>query len=157
MRTTIARPALAVAAGLALAGALAGCAAETPTETPSTETDTGTTPETSTPDTGADTGSTGTYADGTYSESGQYQSPNGTETIDVTLTVAGGNVTDVQIGTNPTNPNTEFYQGEFAGGIAEQIVGKSLDSISVSKVAGSSLTSGGFMKALEAIKADASS
>lgn len=157
MRTIVhARPAFAVAAGLTLVGALAGCAADTagPATTPSTEPDVAETPAPTTPDEGT---ATGAYADGTYTETGQYQSPNGTETVDVTLTIADGAVTAVEIGTHPTNPNTEHYQGEFAGGIAGVIVGQDLDSISVSKVAGSSLTSGGFMQALDAIKADASS
>lgn len=157
MRTIVtARPVFAVAAGLTLVGALAGCAADTTEPAPSatTEPDVAETPDATTPDGGA---STGAYADGTYTETGQYQSPNGTETVDVTLTLAGGVVTAVEIGTHPSNPNTEHYQGEFAGGIAAVIVGQDLDSVSVSKVAGSSLTSGGFMQALDAIKADASS
>jgi len=156
MRTIIqARPAIAVAAGLTLVGALAGCAAETPAPTATTEPDASTTEPSASAE--APTDSTGAYADGSYTETGQYQSPNGTETVDVTLTLADGVVTAVEIGTHPSNPNTEHYQGEFAGGIAAEIVGKSIDDISVSKVAGSSLTSGGFMQALEAIMADASS
>jgi len=155
MRSIItARPTIAVAAGLTLVGALAGCAAQTPSPTPTTEPDSGASSEPTTP-TESDTGATGGYADGSYTETGQYQSPNGTETVDVTLTLADGVVTAVEIGTHPSNPNTEHYQGEFAGGISAEIVGKSIDDISVTKVAGSSLTSGGFMQALEAIKADA--
>ncbi len=160
MRSIItARPTIAVAAGLTLVGALAGCAAQTtPSPTPTTEPDTGASSEPTTPtETDSGSGSTSAYADGSYTESGQYQSPNGTETVDVTLTLADGVVTAVEIGTHPSNPNTEHYQGEFASGISGEIVGKSIDDISVTKVAGSSLTSGGFMKALEAIKADASS
>ena len=60
------------------------------------------------------------------------------------LTLAGGAVSDVKITPHPSNPNTKKFQGEFAGGIKSQIVGKKLDEIKVSKVAGSSLTSGGF-------------
>ena len=56
---------------------------------------------------------------------------------------------------HPSNPNTRKFQGEFAGGIAGQIVGKNIDELNVSKVAGSSLTSGGFNQALEKIKAEA--
>ncbi|WP_447589312.1 hypothetical protein [Microbacterium lacticum] len=41
------------------------------------------------------------------------------------------------------------------GGIAGEVVGKDIDDVSVSRVAGSSLTSGGFNDALETIKADA--
>jgi uncharacterized protein with FMN-binding domain len=73
----------------------------------------------------------------------------------VELTLAGGTVTDVNITQHPSNPNTRKFQGEFAGGIAGQIVGKSIDELNVSKVAGSSLTSGGFNQAVEKIKQEA--
>jgi uncharacterized protein with FMN-binding domain len=96
------------------------------------------------------------YADGTYSADGHYQSPGGTETIGVTMTLQSGVVTDVQAQTHPSNPNTSRFQGEFASGIAGQVVGKKLDGLNVSKVAGSSLTSGGFNDAVEQIKAEAS-
>ena len=43
----------------------------------------------------------------------------------------------------------------FAGGIADEVVGKSIASLTVSTVAGSSLTSLGFNKAIDTIKADA--
>jgi hypothetical protein len=46
-------------------------------------------------------------------------------------------------------------QGEFISGIAGVVVGKNIDSIKVDKVGGSSLTSGGFNAAVDAIKADA--
>ncbi|MDR7082988.1 uncharacterized protein with FMN-binding domain [Arthrobacter ginsengisoli] len=95
------------------------------------------------------------YKDGTYSADGNYVSPNGNETVGVSLTVAGGAVSDVQITPHPSNPNTKKFQGEFAGGIKSQIVGKKLDEIKVSKVAGSSLTSGGFNQAVEKIKSEA--
>lgn len=96
------------------------------------------------------------YADGTYSADGQYQSPGGTETIGITMTLESGVVTAVEAETHPSNPNTRRFQGEFASGIAGQVVGKKLDELNVSKVAGSSLTSGGFNDAVEQIKAEAS-
>lgn len=95
------------------------------------------------------------YKDGTYKADGTYKSPNGTETVGVQLTLANGTVTAVEITEHPSNPNTRKFQGEFASGIAEQVVGKSLDEIKVSKVAGSSLTSGGFNQAVEEIKSQA--
>ncbi|BAS09709.1 FMN binding protein [Arthrobacter sp. Hiyo4] len=73
----------------------------------------------------------------------------------VELTLASGTVTAVNITQHPSNPNTRKFQGEFAGGIAAQVVGKSIDELNVSKVAGSSLTSGGFNQALDKIKAEA--
>lgn len=95
------------------------------------------------------------YQDGTYSADGSYVSPNGTETVGVELTLAAGTVTAVNVTQHPSNPNTRKFQGEFAGGIAAQVVGKSIDKLNVSKVAGSSLTSGGFNQALDKIKAEA--
>ena len=52
-------------------------------------------------------------------------------------------------------PQSRQYQQAFMGGIAGEVVGKDIDDLSVSRVAGSSLTSGGFNDALETIKADA--
>ncbi len=146
---------VAVLAGLTLVGALAGCsptttAAETPTDT-------------STPDTTDDTtqtetdATTATYTDGTYEATGEYQSPNGTESLDVTITLENDVITAVEVVGAGGSPNTERFQGEFAGGIAAIVVGKDIDEISVSKVAGSSLASGGFNAAVEQIKADAAS
>ncbi|WP_167042999.1 FMN-binding protein [Salinibacterium sp. ZJ454] len=123
-------------AGVGLVGALTGCAADgsAMAEDPAPQND---------------------YADGEYSATGSYVSPNGTETIDVSVTLEGGVVADVAVTSHPTNPNTEQFQGRFVQGIADQVVGKNLDELSVTKVSGSSLTSGGFNDAIEQIKADA--
>lgn len=155
MRTlTASRPAIALAAGLTLAGALAGCSAQPPAEAEPSREDQ---PDVA-PDSGAGAGTTsGSYSDGTYSASGQYQSPNGIETLDVTITLTDDIITAVEVVGHGTNPNTVHYQGEFIGGIAGLVVGKDIDEISVSKVAGSSLASGGFNAAVESIKADAAS
>jgi uncharacterized protein with FMN-binding domain len=69
--------------------------------------------------------------------------------------LAGDKVSAVNITVHPSNPNTKKFQGEFASGIAAQIVGKDIDELNVSKVAGSSLTSGGFNEAVEQIKSQA--
>lgn len=104
----------------------------------------------------ADTSSTsGSYKDGTYEATGQYSTPESVETIDVTLTVAGDTVTAVEVTGDPQAAESKRYQGEFIGGIQSEVVGKKLDELSVSKVAGSSLTSGGFNKAVDTIKTEA--
>lgn len=146
--------ATALFGGLALTAALAGCATTAPAETDDATTapEPAETSESTAPEAGA---SSGGYADGTYTETGQYQSPNGTESIDVSLTLEDGVVTAVEVVGHNTNPNTEHFQGEFIGGIADEVVGKSIDELQVDRVAGSSLTSGGFNSAVEAIKADA--
>ncbi|MCD2171310.1 hypothetical protein LPW41_16575 [Microbacterium sp. JC 701] len=104
----------------------------------------------------ADASSTsGAYKDGTYEATGQYATPESVETIDVTLTVAGDTVTAVEVTGDPQAAESKRYQGEFIGGIQSEVVGKKLDELSVSKVAGSSLTSGGFNKAVDTIKTEA--
>ncbi len=160
MRPSVRKSVFAGFAGLSLAGVVAGCApsatpgttAPSPDTTAGASTASGTTPS----GTALSPASSGTqYQDGTYSAEGTYVSPNGTETVGVELTLASGTVTGVNITPHPSNPNTRKFQGEFAGGIAAQIVGKSIDELNVSKVAGSSLTSGGFNQAAEKIKAEA--
>ena len=130
---------------------LAGCSGTADAEDQST--DTGTDTSTESTDSGAAAG--GDYTDGTYTADGSYQTPETVETISVTLTVADGLVTDVEVTGDPQARESEQYQGEFIGGIADEVVGKSLDDIEVSRVAGSSLTSGGFNEAVESIKEQA--
>ena len=143
---------VAILAGLTLVGALAACSSPAPTAPDTgTETDNGT--ET---DSGTDSGAgTGAYTDGTYTESGSYQAPSGTETVDVTITLAGDVITAVEVVGEATDPQAKLHQGEFIDGISAVVVGKNIDDIQVDKVGGSSLTSGGFNKAVDAIKADA--
>lgn len=98
------------------------------------------------------------YTDGTYSAEGSYLTPRGTaETIDVTVTLASGIVTSVDVTGNPQSPDSKQYQSMFIGGIADEVVGKSIDDLHVGIVSGSSLTSGGFTEAIDAIKAEAAS
>lgn len=157
MQPLIRKTVFAGIAGLSLAGTVAGCApsAQQPAaqETPSSAASAAS--ETAAPGSSALATSGAGYKDGTYSADGTYKSPNGTETVGVQLTLANGTVSAVEITEHPSNPNTRKFQGQFAGGIAAQVVGKSLDEIKVSKVAGSSLTSGGFNQAIEEIKSQA--
>jgi len=146
MRPSVRKSVFVGIAGLSLAGTVAGCAPSATPAVPAAASDS---------TSGATTASASLYQDGTYSADGTYVSPNGTETVGVELTLAAGTVTAVNITQHPSNPNTRKFQGEFAGGIAAQVVGKSIDELNVSKVAGSSLTSGGFNQALDKIKAEA--
>ena len=151
MRPAVRKSVYAGIAGLSLAGTVAACAPSAGDSSPApAATGSAPAPGASTP-----AGSGSDYKDGTYSADGTYVSPNGTETVGVELTLASGTVTDVQITQHPSNPNTRKFQGEFAGGIAGQVVGKNIDQLNVSKVAGSSLTSGGFNQAVEQIKSEA--
>lgn len=134
-RRVRASAALTAAAGIAL---LAGC---TPTASEAEE------PES--------TSGSGTYADGTYTAEGSYATPESVETITVTVTLEDDIVTDVEVTGDPQKRESQQYQGQFIGGIADVVVGEDIDDLQVSRVAGSSLTSGGFNKAIDAIKSEA--
>ncbi|MET1018317.1 MAG: FMN-binding protein [Leifsonia flava] len=136
----------AALAGIAMIGGLAGCATGGSTaEKPSGSTDTEAEPSTS-----------GDYTDGEYTATGEYVSPGGPETVTVTLTLDGNAITDLEVTGSGHTPNAKKFQGEFIDGIDEIAVGQNIDELNVSKVAGSSLTSGGFNDAIEQIREDAS-
>jgi len=97
----------------------------------------------------------GGYADGTYTATGTYNTPETVETIEVTITLEDDVVTAVEVTGDPQARETEQYQGQFIAGIADEVVGVAIDDLQVDKVAGSSLTSGGFNAALETIKQEA--
>jgi uncharacterized protein with FMN-binding domain len=126
-------------AGLGIAGALSACAPATGGGT----------------DNGGGSTADESYADGTYTADGSYQAPSGTESITVELTLADDVVTDITVTPQATDPTAKGMQANFAGGIADQVVGQDIDQLNVTRVSGSSLTSGGFKIAIEAIKEDA--
>ena len=136
--------AAAALAGLAVIGGLAGCSAPA---APSDNADT----QESAPAAESDA----TYTDGEYTATGDYQSPGGAETVTVTLTLADNVVTALDVTGSGSTPNAKKFQGEFIENISAEVVGQRIDSLNVSKVAGSSLTSGGFNDAIDQIKADA--
>jgi uncharacterized protein with FMN-binding domain len=99
--------------------------------------------------------SSGSYKDGTYTAEGQYVTPESIENISVTVTLKDNVITDVEINGTPQERESAQYQARFVGGISSVVVGKDIDQIDVSRVAGSSLTSGGFNRAIDAIKTQA--
>ena len=123
--------AIAALAILSLAPTLAGCNAEEPSAAV-----------------------TGPYSDGDYRATADYQSPNGTETIDVDLTLKGDVITDITVTGKSVSPSPEVlrFQGEFEDGISAVVTGKNIDELDVHRVGGSSLTSSGFNEAIEQIK-----
>ncbi|MCU1573630.1 MAG: hypothetical protein JWO93_1712 [Micrococcaceae bacterium] len=155
-RARAVRTSYAAVAGLSLLGALAGCAPE-PAPASADNIQSGAPAVQVTPATGAGGAAASNagekYKDGTYSADGHYVSPNGTETLGVQVTLSNDVVTDLKLTSHPSNPNTKKFQGEFIGGAPALVVGKDIDSLNVSKVAGSSLSSGGFNDALARIKA----
>jgi len=110
-------------------------------------------PQSASPQEGAAAGS---YADGEYSGQGSYTPPsNQTEEVDVTLTLKDSVVTELEVTTSGNHPTSKMHQRDFTSKVQDQVVGKNIDELDVDKVGGSSLTSSGFNKALDAIRGEA--
>ena len=105
-------------------------------------------------DDSAGSGATST-ATGTWTQSGDYQTPGGTETETVTLSAKDGVVTAVSVTGSGNSPNAVQYEKAFASGVSAAVVGKPLATLKVGAISGSSLTPNGFNAAVEKIRADA--
>lgn len=106
---------------------------------------------TSTPTTAPTSG----YKDGTYTATGHYVSPGGAQSLKVTLTLKNGVVTSSNVVEMASDPESENYENKFISGYKQLVVGKSIDSLNLTKVAGASLTPRGFNDAVTQIKAQA--
>ncbi len=96
------------------------------------------------------------YKDGTYTSTGNYDSPGGMEKIGVTVTLTNGVIKSVSVDTGtPSSFDAQKYQNKFSQGISGVVVGKSLDQATVGRVNGSSLTGIGFNEAITKIKTQA--
>ncbi|SRR6266481_4648709 len=100
--------------------------------------------------------STSRYRDGTYSATGSHLSPGGEDDVHVTVTLANGIITDSTVTNGAHDKTSSYFQGIFINNYKPLVIGKSIDSVSLSKVSGSSLTSEGFNNALAKIKTLAS-
>jgi uncharacterized protein with FMN-binding domain len=132
---------------MALCGALAACSGER--ESPTAATPSATATSTSGP-----REREREYADGDYRATGWYGGQP--SSIGVSVTLADGVITDVEVETHATNPTSLDYQQRFAGGVAEVVVGKRIDEVEVSRIAGSSTTPDGFNDAIDRIRERAS-
>lgn len=95
------------------------------------------------------------YKDGTYSALGSYVTPGGIESIQVTVTIKDNKIVATELTENANDGDAKEHQDAFAAEYESLVVGKSVNEVSLSRVAGASLTSNGFNKALEQIKDDA--
>lgn len=98
---------------------------------------------------------TSNYKDGTYTAEGKYTTPGGQEAIDVKVTLVGGIIDDIEVTQKPISKEAHTYQAAFVSGYKSQVVGKTIDEVSLSRVSGSSLTPNGFNNALQTIRSDA--
>ena len=93
------------------------------------------------------------YADGTYTATGQYGGlPS---SIGVSVTLVEGVITAVTVTPQAMDPTSLEYQTRFAQAIPALVVGRNIDEVNLSKVAGSSGTPDGFNAAIQRIKAEA--
>jgi uncharacterized protein with FMN-binding domain len=95
------------------------------------------------------------YKDGTYKTTTTYRTPKQDEyKLEVTLLVANDIVTDSQITYSQgaeKDPNAQRFEAAYRA----EVIGKDIDTLSLSRVGGASLTTTSFNKALETIKTDA--
>ncbi len=140
MPKIVSRTAIAVLAAASLPAVLAGCATGTPAPAA---------PPAEAPAADA------SFTDGTYTADGGYVAPSGPESVTVTLTIADGTVTAVDVVGHATDLEAKSHQADFIGGISAAVVGKPLAGLAVDRVAGSSLTGKGFNAALDTIRTDA--
>jgi hypothetical protein len=103
----------------------------------------------------ADVAPSSKYKNGTYSADGFYSSPGGNDVVHVTLTLKNGIVTDAVVTAGDVDRTSLRYQQAFMSGYKAYVIGKSIDSIKLTKVSGSSLTPSGFNDAVAKIKVSA--
>lgn len=159
MKKSSFRTALSVAA-VGMAATAAACTPVEETEdsgsTGSSTPDGGTSSSAGSEGSGGGQGGADSYAAGDYTATGTYTTPGGEEQIGVSLTLdADGTISALSVEVMGVNPNSKQFQGQFAGGIADVAVGQNIAELSVDKVAGSSLSSGGFNAAIDAIEGEA--
>lgn len=148
----VSRPLGAVAAtGLMLTTAACGGSSSKSSDAGSDASSAATTPS-ATASSAAAGSSTGAYKAGSYEATGSYQTPGGTESIDVDLTItADGTISKVKVTGNATGGNSEMFQKKFVSGISSVATGKKISELKVDKVSGSSLTGNGFNAAVAEI------
>ena len=131
-------------------GAVAACGSADPAKSGNASDET--TNSQSTPE----ASSAGAFTAGTYSATGQYPTPGGLQGIGVTVSLdADGTITEVEVEPKAQTGNSVQFQDKFASGISSEVVGKSIAELNVDKVSGSSLTGGGFNRAIEDIVKEA--
>ncbi|QHO91334.1 FMN-binding protein [Actinomyces sp. 432] len=100
----------------------------------------------------------GPYADGKYTAKESYGVVDGVveeDSIDVTLELEGGYITDVSVtGHAPTTTSKNYIAG-FVEEIEDAVVGRSIEDAHVTALAGASKTSAAFNDAVDAIAAQA--
>ncbi len=95
------------------------------------------------------------YKDGPYQAVGSYESPGGSESLQVSVTLKNNVIAATTATSEANDPTAQEFQDEFIQGYKTFVVGKNVNDVRLSHVSGSSLTSQGFNDALAQIKAQA--
>ncbi len=95
------------------------------------------------------------YENGTYTAVGSYKSPAGKEEVTVSLTLTNDVITGATYAAHSDNDTSLRYQQKFEKKYSALVVGKKLDTLSLTVVNGASLTPKGFMNAVATIKSEA--
>ncbi len=95
------------------------------------------------------------YKDGNYTASGDYFTPGGRGSITLTLMIKGNMITDASIEMGAAGGDSVQYQDAFKSSYKQYVISKNVNDVSLSRVAGASLTSDGFNTILDQIKSDA--
>ena len=99
---------------------------------------------------------TNSYRNGFYTVTGGYRSPAGNEIIEVELALDDDVITNVNIIPQARHDTSLRHQRLFADGIGLEVIGLELDEVEeFASVNGSSLTPGGFDRALVKIREEA--
>ena len=97
------------------------------------------------------------FADGMYTRELSYEVPYGyLESMEVSLALTDGVITDASVSFVVENPVSADYQNFFQEYYKDEVVGESIETVSLSRMGGASLTNGAFDAALQSIKAEAS-
>lgn len=114
-----------------------------------------TTEQTQIPSASTLTAGSGTYKSGNYSVTGNYVSPGGPRELTVTITLDGSIIKEAEVTGSATDAPSKRFQGEFIENFKPMVIGKNIDEVNLTKVAGSSLSPKGFNDALAKIKEEA--
>jgi uncharacterized protein with FMN-binding domain len=113
---------------------------------------TGTSSGFGTSSTGSGSSSSSSFKDGSYTATGDYDSPGGSESITVSVTLKNSVITATSAQSGANDSTADMFQSDFIQGYKSLVVGKSISSVNLSKVSGSSLTSQGFNEAITKIE-----
>lgn len=96
------------------------------------------------------------YKNGTYTSSTNFRTPDGTYQINVTLTVSNDTVTGSNVSFDSKGAR-DSYSKRFSNSYQNQVIGRDLGNLSLSRVGGASLTTRAFNSVVAGIKQQSAS